>query len=56
VLAFDFHAGTISKFCEDWRLEDPGDTVLSACSGLLAVVDVEGSLIYNSVIFRSKNS
>ena len=42
LLAFDFKAGPIPKFHEDWRLEDPVDAVLSACSSLLAVVDVEG--------------
>jgi len=42
LLAFDFKAGQIPKFREGWRLEDPVDAVLSACSSLLAVVDVEG--------------
>ena len=41
LLAFDFKAGQIPKFYEDWRLEDPVDAVLSTCSSLLAVVDVE---------------
>ena len=43
LLAFDFHAGPIPEFYEDWRLEDPVDAVLSTCSSLLAVVDVKGS-------------
>jgi hypothetical protein len=30
LLAFDFKAGPIPKFLEDWRLEDPVDAVLSA--------------------------
>jgi hypothetical protein len=42
LLAFDFKAGSIPKFHEDWRLEDPENAVLSACSSLLAVVDFEG--------------
>ena len=42
LLAFDFEAGPIPKFHEDWRLEDPVDAVLSACSSLLTVADVEG--------------
>src|SRR5229473_3881321 len=42
-LAFDFKAGPIPKFREDWRLEDPLDAVLSTCSTLLALVDVDGS-------------
>jgi ankyrin repeat protein len=38
LLAFDFEAGPIPKFYEDWRLEDPVDAVLST-SSLLAIVD-----------------
>src|SRR5882762_9685511 len=45
LLAFDFTAGSIPKFHEDWRLEDPVDAVLSACSSLLAVVDVGDSSV-----------
>jgi ankyrin repeat protein len=41
LLAFDFEAGPIPRFYEDWRLEDPVDAVLSACSSLLAIVDDE---------------
>jgi ankyrin repeat protein len=37
-LAFDFDAGPTPKFLADWRPEDPGHTVLSICSSLLAVV------------------
>ncbi len=39
LFAFDFKVGLIPKFHEDWRLEDPADAVLSACSTLLSVVD-----------------
>jgi hypothetical protein len=45
LLAFDFEAGSIPKFYEDCRLEDPADAVLSACSALLAIVNDQGSLI-----------
>ncbi len=45
LLAFDFNAGPIPKFYEDWRLEDPIDAVLSTCSSLLAVVYVNGTPI-----------
>jgi hypothetical protein len=41
MLAFDFKAGPIPKYHEDWRLEDPVDAVLSTCSSLLAIVDVD---------------
>jgi hypothetical protein len=37
-LAFDFKAGTIPEFQEDWRLEDPLEAVLSTCSTLLMLV------------------
>jgi hypothetical protein len=40
-LAFDFKAGLIPKFREDWRLEDPVEAVLSTCSTLLSVVHVD---------------
>jgi len=40
-LAFDFEAGFIPEFDEDLRLEDPVDAVLSTCSSLVAVVNVE---------------
>src|SRR5712691_1973777 len=39
-LAFDFRAGPVPKYREDWRLEDPLEAVLSTCSTLLAVVIV----------------
>ena len=45
LLAFDFNAGQIPKFHEDWRTEDPVNTVLSTCSSLLSDVDVDGSRV-----------
>ena len=42
-LAFDFKSGPVAKFHEGWRLEDPVDAVLSTCSTLLALVNVDGS-------------
>ncbi len=42
-LAFDFKGGSIPTFQADRRSEDPVHAVLSACSCLLAVVDVDGS-------------
>ena len=38
LLAFDFGIGTIPKYREGWRLEDPADAV-SICSNLLSIVD-----------------
>src|SRR6266700_4523977 len=43
LLAFDFKAGSIPKFYEDCRLENPADAVLSTCSTLLAIVNDRGS-------------
>ena len=37
LLAFDFEAGSIPKFHEVWRLEDPVDAVLSTCSTLITI-------------------
>ena len=54
LLAFDFTAGPIPKFHEDLRLEDPVDAVLSVCSSLLAVVDVEGSPVIQFSHFSVK--
>ena len=44
-LAFDFKAGPIPKFRAGWRPEDPEDGLLSTCSGLLSVVEADGSRI-----------
>jgi ankyrin repeat protein len=41
ILAFDFKSGAIPKFHKDWRLQNPVEAVLSACSTLLSIVDVE---------------
>jgi ankyrin repeat protein len=40
LLAFNFEAGQIPKYREDWRHEDPVHAVLSTCSTLLALVNV----------------
>ena len=54
LLAFDFEAGPIPKFHEDWRLDDPIDAVLSTCSSLLAIVDVNGSPVIQFSHFSVK--
>jgi hypothetical protein len=41
VFTFDFEAGAIPEFREDWCEDDLVYAVLSACSSLLAIVDVE---------------
>ena len=42
-LAFDFESESTPEYFEDWRPEDPGHAVLSTCSSLLTVVNVDGS-------------
>ena len=42
-LAFKSGEGGRLTFEEDWRPEDPRDTVLSTCSSLIAIVNVDGS-------------
>ena len=54
MLAFDFKAGSISKFYEDWHLEDPADAVLSTCSTLLAIANDQGSPIVQFSHFSVK--
>jgi len=44
-LAFDFNAGPIPKYPEDWRSENPVEAVLSTCSTLLALVNVDDSQV-----------
>jgi ankyrin repeat protein len=54
LLAFDFKAGSIPKYREDWRLHDPVEAVLSTCSTLLALVNVENSQVIQFSHFSVK--
>jgi hypothetical protein len=54
ILAFDFKTGPIPKYREDWRLEDPVEAVLSTCSTLLALVNVDDSPIIQFSHFSVK--
>jgi hypothetical protein len=54
ILAFDFKAGPIPKFREDWRLEDPLEAVLSTCSTLLSLVTVRSSQVMQFSHFSVK--
>ena len=53
-LAFDFKAGRIPRFREDWRVEDPLEAVLSTCSTLLSLVNVEDSQVIQFSHFSVK--
>ena len=45
VLAMRFDSGKLPEYNVDWRQEDSREAVLSACSSLVVVVDVDGSSI-----------
>jgi len=53
-LAFDFEAESTPEYMEDWRPEDPGHAVLSTCSSLLTVVDVDDSRVIQFAHFSVK--
>jgi Ankyrin repeats (3 copies)/Ankyrin repeats (many copies) len=53
-LAFDFKEGQIPEFREDWRLEDPVEAVLSTCSTLLSLINVDDSTIIQFSHFSVK--
>ena len=53
-LAFDFEAGPIPKFREDWHIEEPLEAVLSTCSTLLALVNVNDSSVIQFSHFSVK--
>jgi ankyrin repeat protein len=44
-LALDFEAGQIPIFREDWRPEDPLEAVLSTCSTLLSLINIDDSAV-----------
>jgi ankyrin repeat protein len=53
-LAFDFDVESTPTLQEDWREENPAHAVLSTCSSLLAVVDVDGSKVIQFSHFSVK--
>jgi ankyrin repeat protein len=53
-LAFDFDTDSTPTFREDWREEYPSQAVLSTCSSLLAIVDVDGSSVIQFTHFSVK--
>jgi ankyrin repeat protein len=54
ILALDFKAGPTPKFREDWRLEDPLEAVLSTCSTLLTLVNIDDSQVIQFSHFSVK--
>jgi ankyrin repeat protein len=53
-LAFKSGEGGRLTFEEDWRPEDPRETVLSTCSSLIAIVNVDGSPVMQFSHFSVK--
>ena len=54
ILAVRFDEGVLPKFNPDWRLGDAQEAVLSVCSNLISVVDVNGSQIVQFSHFSVK--
>ena len=54
ILAFNFEDGSTPSFQAEWRPEDPAHAVLSTCSSLLSVVDVDGSSVVQFAHFSVK--
>jgi hypothetical protein len=53
-LAFKSDTGGILTFQRDWRPENPRDTVLSTCSSLISMVNVDGSAVMQFSHFSVK--
>ena len=54
VLAIRFDPGQVPEYHLDWRSEDPQESVLRACSTLIAVVNVDGSQVVQFSHFSVK--
>ena len=54
ILAVQFEAGALPKFNPDWRFGDADEAVLSVCSNLISVVDVDGSRVVQFSHFSVK--
>ena len=53
-LAFDFDDGDNPRFDPEWRPDDPNDAVLSTCSSLIAVVNVDDTIVVQFSHFSVK--
>ena len=53
-LALDFDTDPTPKLREDWRWMDPEHAILSICSSLLAIVDIDGSPVVQFAHFSVK--
>jgi ankyrin repeat protein len=54
ILAIEFDAGPSPSYDVNWRPEDPEEAVLSACSSLITIVNVDGSRVVQFSHFSVK--
>ena len=54
ILAVQFEVGALPEFNPDWRFGDAEDAVLSVCSNLISIVDVDGSQVVQFSHFSVK--
>jgi ankyrin repeat protein len=54
ILAIDWDDGEVPNYDKEWRPQDPEEAVLSACSSLIAIVNVNGSRIVQFSHFSVK--
>ena len=54
IFAIEFGSNEVANLVDGWRPENPEEAVLSACSSLIAIIDVEGSKIVQFSHFSVK--
>jgi len=54
ILAIEFEAGPTPKYHMNWRPENPEEEVLSICSSLITIVDMDGSRVVRFSHFSVK--
>jgi ankyrin repeat protein len=54
ILAIQFDTGTLPNYDVNWRPEDPEEAVLSACSSLITIVDMDSSRVVQFSHFSVK--
>jgi ankyrin repeat protein len=54
ILAIEFETGAIPKYHVNWRPENPEEEVLSICSSLITIVDMDGSRVVRFSHFSVK--
>jgi len=54
ILAIEFDAGELPRYHVDWRPDNPEEEVLSICSSLITIVDMDGSRVVRFSHFSVK--